>query len=59
MYQFKELISKKYDVRLTEYEELRQWSIDNLALFWKEVWHFTGIRASQPFSEVLHDSALV
>jgi acetoacetyl-CoA synthetase len=53
MYRFKELISSKYNVKLTDYESLRQWSINNLAQFWEEVWHFTGVRASESFAEVL------
>lgn len=52
MYQFKELLGKKYNTEFPGYESLRQWSINNLALFWKEVWQFTGIRASQAFTEV-------
>ena len=52
MSQFKDMISKKYSVNLACYDDLYQWSIDHLASFWEEVWHFTGIRASQPFSKV-------
>lgn len=54
MYQFQELLNKKHDIQLEDYESLRQWSINNVALFWKEVWHFTGILASHAFTEVLH-----
>lgn len=54
MYQFQELLSKKYDIQVKDYESLRQWSINNIALFWEEVWHFTGVRASHAFTEVFH-----
>ena len=52
MHQFKHLISHKYGVELPQYEHLYRWSIENIAAFWKEVWHFTGVRASEPFQTV-------
>lgn len=59
MYQFKELLSKKYNIPLKGYESLRQWSINNLALFWEEVWQFTGIRASQAFTKVFSITSFI
>ncbi len=35
------------------YEELWQWSVDELELFWAEIWEFCGVRSSQPFQRVL------
>lgn len=58
MYEFKTLVEKKYHVKLDGYEALRQWSITNVAQFWAEVWHFTGIKASTPFTKV-HTTCLV
>lgn len=52
MYEFKTLIQDKYHQRLDTYEHLRQWTITNLSAFWEQVWHFTQIRASSPFTEV-------
>lgn len=52
MYKFKTLVEKKYNVKLDGYEALRQWSITNVAQFWEEVWHFTGIKASTPYTKV-------
>ena len=51
-HEFKRSIEQKYGVQLEDYESLRQWSTHNLAQFWEEVWHFTGIRASAPFTKV-------
>ncbi len=48
MYQFKTLIEEKYSVKLPEYDDLRQWSLDNLNRFWEEVWRFTHILALKP-----------
>ncbi len=52
LYEFKELINKKHNIQLESYEELFQWSLGNLSVFWEEVWHFTGVTASQPFHTV-------
>ena len=51
-YDFKTFIEQKYRIQLKDYETLRQWTIDHLAQFWGEVWHFTSIRASAPFTQV-------
>jgi acetoacetyl-CoA synthetase len=52
MWEFKELISRKYDVELDSYEHLYNWSIDNISPFWDETWSFTGIKSSLPYSKV-------
>lgn len=56
MWHFKSLIEEKYKVQFADYEALRQWSIDNIADFWAEVWHYTRIRASEPFTKVTDHS---
>ncbi|KAL8781615.1 MAG: hypothetical protein Q9203_000193 [Teloschistes exilis] len=57
MYIFRELIQQKHGVHLTDYESLRQWSVKNLNAFWSEIWHFTGIVASQPFFKAVDEKA--
>ena len=52
-FQFKTHIEQKYHVDFPKYEDLRKWSLDNLNLFWDEVWHFTQIQASKPYIKVL------
>ena len=52
IWEFKTHIEQKYGESFPEYEALRQWSIKNLDFFWSEVWHFTGVVASEPFTEV-------
>ena len=59
MFQFKRLIENKYKLEFREYEDLRQWSIANIGKFWEEVWHFTGIRASSPFTEAVSENAVM
>jgi acetoacetyl-CoA synthetase len=35
------------------YEELWQWSVDELEAFWADIWEFCGVRASKPYERVL------
>ena len=52
IFEFKTHIEQKFGESLEDYEALRQWSITNIDLFWSEVWHYTGVMASEPFTEV-------
>lgn len=54
LYEFTKHIEAEHKVKLKTYEELRQWSINNLSKFWGHVWEFTHVRASIPFTEVVH-----
>ncbi|KAL2289713.1 hypothetical protein FJTKL_01929 [Diaporthe vaccinii] len=46
-------VSRKYDLKLETYPMLHQWSIDNIAEFWGEVWGFCGVTSSRPYDAVL------
>lgn len=35
------------------YEQLWQWSVDELESFWAAIWEFCGVRASKPYEQVL------
>lgn len=52
MWRFLKHVNKKHGLGLDGYPTLYQWSIDNVALFWEEVWHFVGIKASKSFDQV-------
>ena len=51
MFHFKAHVNQKYGLNLVDYNHLYQWSINNPARFWEEVWVFSGIRASAPSQE--------
>ena len=52
IYKFKELISSKYILDLPTYHDLWQWSVNEPASFWEEVWHFTGIKTHAQYKTV-------
>ena len=52
MWRFLQHVNAAYSLDLNDYPGLYKWSVDNVADFWKECWHFVGIKASQPFAEV-------
>jgi len=56
MYRFMHEINERFDKKFQEYNELYQWSIENLPDFWAAMWEFAQIRASRPFDEVVNDT---
>ncbi|ETL79417.1 acetoacetate-CoA ligase [Phytophthora nicotianae] len=52
---FTELVNKRFKLSLKTPQELWEWSVDNLEDFWGACWDFTGMAASQPYSNVIED----
>lgn len=52
MWKFLQHVNSKYKLALEDYPSLYRWSVENIAEFWGEVWHFTGIKSSKPFDQV-------
>lgn len=52
MYEFLEHVNGKYGLRLSNYEELHRWSIDQLAEFWGTLWTYVGVRAKRQATRV-------
>ena len=57
MYRFMQSVNEKYNCRFSSYDELYQWSIDNLEDFWAEMWNFADIKASRPYDQIIDDPA--
>ncbi|VBB86661.1 Putative acetoacetyl-coenzyme A synthetase [Podospora comata] len=57
MWKFLQHVNSKYGLSLADYPDLYKWSVDNVADFWGDVWHFAGIKASKPFDQVLAPDA--
>jgi acetoacetyl-CoA synthetase len=57
MYRFIQFVNERHGKNFSDYPELYQWSVDNIADFWAAMWDFAEIRASQPCAEVIDDVA--
>ena len=55
LYRFIYFINKRYDEKLSDYDALYQWSIDNIPEFWSAFWQFAEIKSSKPFDGVVDD----
>ena len=53
IYEFQQLIKKKYGLKKDSYQELHTWSVAHPSLFWEEVWKFCDIIASKPYKKVM------
>jgi acetoacetyl-CoA synthetase len=57
VHQFMQEVNKKYGKNFTEYEELWQWSVENIPDFWTQIWDYAGVIASKPYDRVIDDPA--
>ena len=53
MMAFARQVQSELGLSFTNYDELQQWSITEPEQFWRQVWQFTDIRATQPWQPVL------
>lgn len=52
-----QLVNQHQGTSFSEYNQLYQWSIDNLDSFWSELWDYVEIKASKNYDRVIDDSA--
>ena len=55
MYKFMQSVNNRYDLRMTSYDQLYQWSIENIADFWQHFWQYADMQCSNTCDEVLDD----
>src|SRR5512142_2103441 len=48
-------LNRTHGLHISDYSELYQWSIDQIADFWAVMWEFAGIKASRQYDTVLED----
>ena len=53
--EFARYASEIWDVALDDFEALHQWSVDNSEEFWKTIWQFCDVRASDPATKVVQN----
>ncbi|MCP4608484.1 MAG: AMP-binding protein, partial [Planctomycetes bacterium] len=55
MTRFVEFINERHAMSLVSYDDLYQWSIENIPEFWAAVWEFTEIKSSSDYDVVIDD----
>ncbi len=55
MVKFIEFVNKKHNFLISNYNELWQWSVDNIPEFWGDLWEFLDIKCSKSFEKVVDD----
>ncbi|MDD5081918.1 MAG: acetoacetate--CoA ligase [Dehalococcoidales bacterium] len=55
MTRFIDFVNKKYGLAIGSYDELYEWSVNQIPDFWGAVWDFGGIRSSRQYDQVVDD----
>ena len=53
MIKFIQLVNERFGKQYTNYNELYNWSVENIEDFWALIWEFGGIIASKPYEQVV------
>lgn len=56
MWEFMQQINKNHSKNFQSYDELYDWSIDDIAALWAEIWDFVGVRHLKPYDSVVTDT---
>jgi acetoacetyl-CoA synthetase len=48
-------VNAEWNLQLSSYKELYDWSVENIPEFWVEMWEFAGIKASKKYDNVVDD----
>jgi acetoacetyl-CoA synthetase len=55
MHRYMEFVNAYSGTKFKTYDELWLWSVENIRAFWGTFWHFSGIRYSVDFDQVVDD----
>ena len=55
MVRFIDFVDKTYDLKIQDYWQLYQWSVDRIPDFWAAIWKFAGVIASKGYDTVVDD----
>ncbi len=55
MNRFMAFVNQKYGKDFLGYDPLYQWSVQEIPDFWAAIWEFVGIKASQPYNQIIDD----
>ena len=56
LFEFQRIINEKYRLKIDNYIDLHNWSINNIESFWEEIWLYSKITHSQSYSKVIESS---
>ncbi|XP_054166968.1 acetoacetyl-CoA synthetase-like [Oppia nitens] len=56
---FRNIINEKFDLELSSYSDLYQWSVDNYADFWEQFSNFSDIIYTSPYETVVDKSKTI
>ncbi len=56
IFEFKNIINQKYKINLIDYSDLYEWSINNSCDFWSEIWQYSKVIHSIPYTKVIDPS---
>jgi acetoacetyl-CoA synthetase len=58
MRHYQRWLAAEYGLSVKSYQELWQWSVDELEEFWESIWKYFDVHASQPYTRVLSSRAM-
>ncbi|NLI83578.1 MAG: acetoacetate--CoA ligase [Deltaproteobacteria bacterium] len=56
MYQFMQAVNERFHKRFSTYNELYQWSVENIPDFWSAMWDYGDVIHSVPYARVVDDA---
>ena len=59
IYNLQKNINNKFNLRLNSYNDMHQWSIDNIELFWSIMWKNLDIIYSKKYSSVIDNKNIM
>ena len=55
MYRFIQYVNGRYNLSISDYQELYQWSVEQIPDFWAAIWDFADIIHSQSYEQLVDD----
>jgi acetoacetyl-CoA synthetase len=52
---FISLVNRKYGLKVSTYDDLHKWSVEEIPDFWAAVWDFVEMKASRSYDKVVED----
>ncbi|KAJ5091622.1 AMP-dependent synthetase/ligase [Penicillium alfredii] len=59
IHDFMTSLNQKHDLSLNDYNALWEWSVSEPAKFWEEIWHYSQIKAHEPYTQVLESNQVL